>query len=197
MIYALPFIAALTGWITNFIAVKMLFRPKEKKRILFFEVQGIFPKRKKSLAEKLGKVVSKELFSIEDVKNNLNKPEILEEVNVVIEEKIDTFLNEKLVASMPMLGMFMNGEVKGKIKDVLVTEFKDAIPELTGKLGDSLESNIDIEKTVYDKVVNFSSEKLEEILYSIMKKEFRFIELLGALLGFIIGLIQVALVKLS
>ena len=46
---------------------------------------------------------------------------------------------------------------------------------------------------VTKKVEAFSTEKLEALLTSLMKKEFRFIELVGAFLGFLIGCIQVAL----
>jgi uncharacterized membrane protein YheB (UPF0754 family) len=56
-----------------------------------------------------------------------------------------------------------------------------------------LEKSIDVEKLVRDKVEAFSSDKLEQILFSIMKKEFRFIEIIGAVLGFIIGCFQVGL----
>jgi uncharacterized membrane protein YheB (UPF0754 family) len=43
---------------------------------------------------------------------------------------------------------------------------------------------------VREKVESFSSDKLEDMLFSIMKKEFRFIEIVGGVLGFFIGLLQ-------
>lgn len=49
---------------------------------------------------------------------------------------------------------------------------------------------------MFEKVKNFSSDKLEEILYSIMKKEFVFIEIIGAVLGFLIGVIQILITYL-
>ena len=67
ILYLLPFIAALIGWMTNFLAVKMLFHPKEPKKILGFSFHGVFPKRQSALAEKLGNLVSEELFSASDV----------------------------------------------------------------------------------------------------------------------------------
>jgi uncharacterized membrane protein YheB (UPF0754 family) len=50
---------------------------------------------------------------------------------------------------------------------------------------------------VVEKVSGFSSDKLEEILMSIMSKEFRFVEIIGGILGFLIGLLQVALTLLT
>ena len=197
IIYTLPLIAALTGWVTNYIAVKMLFHPREKKKILFFEVQGIFPKRQKSLAEKLGKIVADELFSFDDVKGALKDPSNLEGVHQIIDEKLDDFLENRMVESMPMLYVFMSDEMRVKIKGTLQDELQLMLPSLIDRFAGRIEEQIDVEKTVYEKVVNFSTDKLEGILYSIMSKEFRFIEILGGVLGFIIGLIQVGLLQLQ
>jgi uncharacterized membrane protein YheB (UPF0754 family) len=54
-----------------------------------------------------------------------------------------------------------------------------------------LQNQLDLEKIVVDKVSSFSSDKLEKILNQIMSSEFRFVEIIGAVLGFIIGLLQV------
>jgi uncharacterized membrane protein YheB (UPF0754 family) len=64
-------------------------------------------------------------------------------------------------------------------------------------LGDKLEKSLDVKELVREKVEAFSSDKLEEILFSIMRKEFRFIEIIGAILGFLIGCTQIALTLLG
>jgi uncharacterized membrane protein YheB (UPF0754 family) len=197
IILTLPIIAALTGWITNYIAIKMLFHPREKVKLLFFELQGIFPKRQKKLAEKLGKIVADELFSMDDVRTAITDPANMDEVHQVIDQKLDEFLEERMMESMPMLYVFMSDEMRVKIKATLQQELQLMLPELISQFADRIEREVDIERTVYEKVVNFSTDKLEEILYSIMRKEFKFIEILGGILGFIIGLIQIALLQLQ
>lgn len=197
IIWTLPLIAALTGYITNYIAIKMLFHPRKKVKILFLEVQGIFPKRQKKLAEKLGKIVAEELFSIEDVKASLQNPENTEEVTEVLDAKLNDFLENRLAEAMPMLAMFMNDELKIKIKTTLEAELQLMLPELIDRFVGKVEKEVDVERTVYEKVVSFSTDKLEDILYSIMSKEFKFIEILGGILGFIIGLIQIAILQLQ
>lgn len=197
MIYTLPVIAALIGWITNYIAIKMLFRPRKPVKIIFFTIQGIFPKRQKSLAEKLGKIVSQELLSSADIKKALMEQADNPEVNQHIEQHLDKFLKTKLKETMPMLAMFMSDDIINKIKHTLMEEIQLLMPELVQKYAAGIQKQFDVEKIVFEKVVNFSIDKLEEILYSIMQKEFKFIELIGAVLGFIIGIIQVFLLKLA
>ena len=195
-IYTIPFISALIGWITNYIAIKMLFHPRKKIKILFFSIQGIFPKRQHILAARLGSIVATELFSFEDIKDRFTSTETAHEINQTLDEKLEDFMENKLKATLPMLSMFMNAEVKAKIKNTLHEEFQNILPDILNRFSDRLEKDIDVESIVANKVAAFSSDKLEQILYSIMSKEFRFIEILGGVLGFIIGLLQLLLINL-
>lgn len=197
MIYALPFISALIGWFTNYLAIKMLFHPRKKINLGFMKLQGIFPKRQEKLAEQVGQIVEEELFSIHDIIEKINKRENLEDVFVLLEQKIDDYLHERLFKSMPMLKMFINEELIQKIKNSMVTEFEKMLPEIIDKFSTKLEQEVNVKKMVYEKIANFSSEKLENILFSIMKKEFQFIEIVGAVLGFVIGLVQVGLLYVT
>ena len=196
MIYFLPLIAAVTGWLTNWIAVKMLFHPVKPINLGLFTIQGIFPKRQKAMAEKLGKIVATELFSIDDIifkMKSVDNAEVLK----FVESKLDDFINLKLSTSMPMLAMFLNDDLKSKIKMALLNEIGDVIPGIIDTYANKLKDEVNIEAIVYEKVINFSSDKMEEVLYSIMKKEFKFIEVLGGVLGFFIGMIQLLLVFYS
>jgi uncharacterized membrane protein YheB (UPF0754 family) len=195
----LPLIAALIGWLTNWVAIKMLFHPKKRIKIGIFEIQGIFPKRQKIFAEKLGMVVAHELFSSHDIKEKINQSNIDKEIKALIDKHINTFLNTKLKEAYPQIVMFIYNYIIRQFKDVTMKEIETLLPLVLNAYKQNIEKSldiVDIEGTVASKVANFSSDKLEEILYSIMKKEFRFVEILGGVLGFIIGLLQVILVNL-
>lgn len=193
LIYFIPLISAFIGWFTNWIAIKMLFHPKEEKRILGVKFQGIFPKRQQQFAEKLGQLVSKELISFKDISSKLNNPDTVAKAIPFIEEHIDKFIKIKLKEEIPLLSMFITDNTLSSIKKSMVHEIEDLFPALITKMTDGLQQELDIEKIVIEKVKAFSSDKLEEILNAIMSKEFRFVEIIGAVLGFIIGLIQVLL----
>jgi len=192
----LPVIAAIIGWGTNYLAVRMLFHPRKEKSILGLKLQGVFPKRQKVLAEKLGKLVARELFSMQDVKKHLQGDEFVLHVTATIESKIDEFLEEKLTEVIPMAAMFLGSGMVEKIKQSLVENIAKSIPELGEMFVNHLEKNMNVESVVREKVEAFSSDKLEEMLLSIMKREFRFIECVGAILGFLIGLTQLAILWL-
>jgi uncharacterized membrane protein YheB (UPF0754 family) len=189
----IPIISAFIGWFTNWIAIKMLFHPREPKKIIGITFQGIFPKRQQQFALKLGKLVSTELLSFADIEQKISDPENVSKVLPLLETHIDTFLREKLTAEIPMLGMLIGDKTIAQVKGVFIKELEKLFPLLMRQYMTSLKSELDLEKIVIEKVGKFSSNKLEEILNQIMSTEFRFVEIIGAVLGFIIGLVQVFL----
>ncbi|MFW6049396.1 MAG: DUF445 domain-containing protein, partial [Candidatus Bipolaricaulota bacterium] len=52
-----PVVASVIGYSTNWIAIKMLFRPLQEKRVFGFRVPftpGLVPRRKNEIAENIG-----------------------------------------------------------------------------------------------------------------------------------------------
>jgi len=197
LIYLIPFISAFIGWFTNWIAIKMLFHPKEPKRILGVTFHGIFPKRQQQFAKKLGVIVATELLHFDEIVDRIKDPSNLTDLAPFIEKHIDEFLQVKLKEKLPVISMFVGEGTLSKIKEGLMEEIEVLLPQLINQYTDKLSGSVDVEAIVTEKVANFSSDKLEEILISIMKREFQFVEILGGVLGFIIGLLQVVLTLLS
>ena len=187
----IPLISAFIGWFTNWIAIKMLFHPREPKKILGITFHGIFPKRQRSFAEKLGKLISEEFLSYEDIENKIADPKNLQKVMPVIEDRVDHFLRDKLSDEMPFLSLFIGEKTRKSLKNVFMRELDSLFPQVMKGYAKNLEAELDLEKIVIEKVTAFSSDKLESILYQIMSKEFRFVEILGGVIGFIIGIVQV------
>jgi uncharacterized membrane protein YheB (UPF0754 family) len=196
LIYTLPLIGALIGWLTNYIAIKMLFHPREEVRILFIPVQGVFPKRQKDFARKLGQVVSQELVSVEDLTAHLKEKATSEVILNHIASRLEEGIASRLPRAFPMLAMFMSGDMTEKVKGFLLEQLGSLNEELIDKLSGELEEELDVQRIVEEKVAAFSSDKLEEILFSIMRREFKFVEMVGAVLGFLIGVAQVLLLML-
>ncbi|HAS88342.1 MAG TPA: DUF445 domain-containing protein [Desulfovibrio sp.] len=188
-----PVICALIGWFTNYLAVKMLFHPYNPIKVGPFSIQGIFPKRQKELALRLGEMIERELISHTDIKKVIHDPSFMDKHKDVVLEYLDVFFREKLTSLHPMVGMFLNDETMKTVKGMLSQELDTMLPKLIETTSEQLESSINFKCIVQDKVECFSMEQLESILFAIMKKEFKFIEIIGGVLGFIIGLIQVGI----
>lgn len=193
IIWLFPVLAALIGWVTNYLAIKMLFHPREEVKVLGISLQGVFPKRQKQLALKLGTLVSEELLSMEQITEKIKAHATSDETMDAIGKRIEMTIREKLVHAFPMLSMFLSDDMVEKVTNLFRKELKDFLSQSVDELSTKLENNLDISEVVREKVEGFSSDKVEDLLFNLMKKEFKFIEIAGAVLGFAIGCVQVAL----
>lgn len=185
----LAVIGALIGWLTNVIAIKLLFRPMKPIGITGtpFVIQGLIPKRKAEIAKSIGEVISEELISMEAIVDqvivDMDKKQIVD----MIKEKILIVANEKMPAIIP--SMFKSLILQNI--DTMITENGEAIVvELGEKLSHMAITSIDISKMVEDKINAYDFVKIEEMTLKIASTELKSIEILGGVLGFLIGILQ-------
>ncbi len=183
-------ICAFIGWITNFIAIKMLFHPRQPLQVASLTVQGIFPKRQKALALNLAAVIEGELLSHDDIRQAMHRPEFARRLKDRILDGFTDFLSKRLGGLNPMIAMFLDSAMMDRIKGLLDAEMDRIVPGLLETATSELKNTLDVRQIIQDKIEGLSMERLEALLMSIMAREFRFIEVVGAVLGGLIGLVQ-------
>jgi len=187
-------ISTFIGYLTNVIAVKMLFLPRQPVNLYFFELWGLLPKRRAEVAIALGELVEEQLLSVDDLFDKINTPEMREKIVV----KLVDMLRDKLNALLPRI---IPGKVMQIISDtlekVIRQEAEDMIHEIIESGRDYLTREIQIKKIVEEKVNGFDLKQLEDMIVGVSSPEVRFIEIMGGILGFVIGLAQVAVLLLT
>ena len=192
----LPILTALIGWITNYIAVKMIFRPRKEVRIAGIRLIGLIPKRKHDLAVKIAETIEKELISHRDIREIIQSDDFYLHTGNLIKKKITDLIDEKLLAN-PLVAMFITPEMSENVTDMLMEELQKEIPGLIDTLFEAVEKKLDFKKIIRDKIDGFDLSRLESIIYTIAAKELKAIELFGGVLGFVVGLIQVLIIFLG
>lgn len=184
----IPLIGAFIGWITNVLAIRLLFRPHRPVKIFFWSLQGLIPKRRIELAANVARVVDKELLPLAEVMSHLRTPELEKQVTAMVIDVARRRLLERLPSFIPP-GL---KEVLGKtIEETLRREIPPALQELEKELAAS--TSFSIGQIVAEKINKLDLLKVENIIVEVTGRELRYIEYLGGCLGFIIGLIQAAL----
>lgn len=187
----MPLVGALIGWLTNWIAVKLIFRPYLPVNILGYKLQGVVPKRRQELAISIGEVIEKELLSVDDLLGFMKSGEVL----CGIEETLTQALKVRVLDRFPA---FIPLSIKNAISDTIAEQMHRHLPsliaEMTEKYGERFKEQFKIGSMVEAKVNSFPLERLEQMILSISSRELKHIEVLGGLLGFIIGLVQAGIV---
>jgi len=192
---AIPVIAAFIGYITNYIAVRMIFRPHKPTRFMGLTFHGLVPKRQKEIAASLGAMIERDLFSHHDIHEALQSAETTEEASKFLAEQVDLFA-QRMVSQNPMIGAFIQGPLLEQIKGMLQAQMAERFPQFMERVVERVEHRLDVSAIVQAKIEAFDLKKLESIIHEISARELKAIEVLGGALGFLVGLIQVALMRL-
>ena len=191
----IPLTAALIGWITNYIAIRMLFRPRRPIKLGLFTLYGLVPKRQREIARSVGEAVAQDLISHDDITRVHKTPDTKAKMSGEIEQEIDGFL-KGFAEQNPMVAMFLQGETLTMIKTVLTQQLEERTPRLIEHVITAVEERVDFREIVESKVATLELDRLEDLIHRVASRELRTIELLGGVLGFFVGIVQLLLVGL-
>ena len=185
---------AVVCWFTNWLGVKLLFKPTEAKGFGFLRWQGILPKRQDVLAEKIGVMFAEELFLSGDLKRRIKHPDNINRFTEFVEEKIDYYLRIDFPARYPFASMFFGQQRRDKIKYDLLEQVQIQAPIIVDQVLEQLDEHIKMEDLVTDRVTVLSTDKLEQILNTTLRKDMIIVGFVAAFCGFFIGCIQTTLI---
>jgi len=167
-----PLIGTFLGFITNFIAIKLLFRPRKK----IFGIQGLLPKRKMEIAKKAGEIVNEYLVNSNDIRKELDR--------TTLERAVDNYLNKN---KSPLWDIPIMRKIA---KTIIVTFLIDNDGYFSRKVIESIIHNEMVSNIVKKKIEDFDISQLESLVKKASGHEINFIIITGAILGFLIGLFE-------
>ncbi len=188
-------VGALIGWFTNFLAIKMLFRPIHPWRIPLtkIELQGLIPRRREEIAVTIGATVEDELISVTDLVSRLIEGENRLELIRTIRSKVLAVIEERMPSFIPRA---IRQAILSHIRDILTQEIGNFVDNSMGDMIEQSIQKIDISNMVEERINSLELEEVEQLTLAIASRELKYIEYLGGILGGVIGLVQALLLVL-
>jgi len=188
----IPFVTAFIGWLTNWLAIQMLFRPRQPFPLLGFPIQGLVPRRHQDIAERVAEIVEEEFLSQHLIREQLNQIDVHRYVDEFISKLVRERLAPKL-KNIPLVGGMINPNTIATFEKMARDSVHEEIDPLKARLAEDLETRLQVKMIVRERIIAFEMDRLEALVRRLAAKEFRMIEILGGLLGFMVGLAQVGI----
>lgn len=187
----MPLVGGAIGYLTNRVAVKMIFRPIQPRRILGVRVQGLIGRRQEEIASSIGRVVGAHLISHEDVVAAFESLDLEQLVDGAVARGLQPKVAE--LRRLPLVGNFLTDERVADLRAHFVRAMVTDKDSLLEQLEQAVEKGLDIQEVVTRKVREFPVERLEALILEVASRELRAIEFFGAVLGAVVGLVQAVL----
>lgn len=173
-------IGAVIGYITNWLAIKMLFRPREAKYIFGMKLPftpGLIPKEKSRIANKVGETVGTHLLNSDSLSKALKDDKIKAKFNEVAKEKINQVINSNSTLEESLKNTL--GEnyyaLKGNMIDNIAKTILESIQEEEFKnkvkfyIVDSIKERLNKNP---EKIIDFiNSNKFREVIINTLEEE--------------------------
>lgn len=163
-------IGAIIGYITNWLAIKMLFRPREAKYIFGMKMPftpGLIPKEKSRIANKVGETVGTHLLNSDSISKALNDKKIKSKFNEVARKNINKIIESNLS---------LEDSLKELLGDNYTLIKKDTINKITRTILESIQEESfknKIKFYIVDSIKDELNKKPEKIIEFISSEEFK------------------------
>ena len=173
-------IGAVIGYITNWLAIKMLFRPREAKYIFGMKLPftpGLIPKEKSRIANKVGETVGTHLLNSDSLSKALKDDKIKAKFNEVAKEKINQVINSNSTLEdslkdtlgenyYALKGNMINNITKTILESIQEEEFKNKVKFY---IVDSIKERLNKKP---EKIIDFiNSNKFREVIINTLEEE--------------------------
>ncbi len=192
--WVLPVAGVIVGYLTNWIALKIIFQPIEERRFGPLRLQGLFIKRQPIAAEKYAEIVADEIVTIGNVADNLMYGRQSDRTRKMIRDAVRPEVDRAVGLAGPFIRMTSGSNQYERVRERFAAESVDKTLDPLSDPEFNDERSTAIRELMTTRIKALPPEGFVELLRPAFEEDEWMLILLGAVLGFVAGWIQLLVV---
>lgn len=194
--WIMPIFGLLTGWFTDWLALKMIFKPTEPVRYLgLVEWQGLFLKHRAEVSEKYGELIASEVITPHKVIESMLHGPLSDHVFVLVRKEVERAVGRRAGPARRLLALTVGSGRYQDVKALVTDRIMRRLPETLEHLEGYAEEAMDLRNLLVSRMRQLSAAEFEGLLRPAFQQDEWILITVGALLGFAVGELQVLLVE--
>jgi len=194
--WIMPAFGFAVGFISDYIALNMLFRPVQPKTYLgFIRFQGLLHAQRDKITRDYAKILADDLFSPEILFDGVIKGPGSDKLFALAAKEVDSAIDAQTGIVGPIVVLAVGTKRYRALKDRVVKMVLERLPSTLLEAQEYATSVIDLENTIVEKMNQLTNEEYESILRPVFKDDEPLMIAVGAILGGIVGEIQVLVME--
>lgn len=188
--WTLPIQGVIVGYVTNWLALTMIFRPLREKRFGFIRYQGLFLKRQVDVSQKYAELLATQVLSPRNIMGEILYKRVSRAVVETIQKDIILALQAKDAENK-------FSELISHADETTSNSKKDSIEKITNLMSESAATMekvmlraMNVKSLIFSRMKELPPEDFEPILRTAFQEDEYILILLGAVLGAFVGLGQ-------
>ncbi|MCA9513870.1 MAG: hypothetical protein KC635_02905 [Myxococcales bacterium] len=187
-VWVLPVFGFLVGYVTNWLALKLIFEPRKPTKFGPFTVQGLFHKRQADISKGFSEIVSKRVFTGENLFAEFGKDSSRRALMNMVREKARALIEK--YKQNPMAATMATPALVEQLEKDLLTEVEAEMYRPDGMIFEFTNKSDDIREKLMERMSVMDPEPFENVLRPAFKQDEWKLILAGAALGLAAGIVQ-------
>lgn len=190
--WVLPAFGLFIGWFTDWLALKMVFRPKYPTKFLFglFEWQGLFLKRRKEVAADYGRLIAQEIITPRAIIDGVLRGPLSDRLFVLVNKHVQRAVDEQSGVIRPLVVLAVGSRQYQDMKKLVAERMINTMSDTSRHIEKYAQDAMDVENTLITKMQTLSEEQFEQLIRPAFEQDEWILIACGAALGFIVGELQ-------
>lgn len=189
--WMLPVGGFLVGWLTNWIALKIIFRPLYPKQICGVVWQGLFLKRQEEVAASFARVTCVEILNTETMwESILNGPKH-KNFQSLLRIHAFQFTDHLMGGLRPFVSSIFDSKSLALLKDDLATSIVESLPKVIELSYDYTTNTIELESILRNTLKRLPPEDYEGVLHPAFEEDELTLIIVGGILGLLVGVAEI------
>ena len=189
--WMLPAFGGFVGFVSDWIALQMMFRPQMPKKILGFTVQGLFLKSQKEVAADYADIISKQVLTPANMMEELFRGAFADRIMDLIHKNVKAMVDEQTGVVRPLVVYAVGSKTYMEMKSVIAERIMDRMPETMKYVETYAEDAMDVRNTLVERMHGLTPDQFEGMLRPAFKEDEWALITVGAVLGFLVGEMQI------
>ncbi|WP_435826423.1 DUF445 domain-containing protein [Amycolatopsis japonica] len=190
----LPLFGIGIGWFTDWIALKMIFLPREPKRFFgFYTWQGVFQKRKDQVAADYGDMIAREIITIPNLLEAVLSGPKSDKLFAMITREVQRTIDAQASVVKPFVAMAVGSRRFQEMKQTAAAKAAARIPETIRHAESYAVNALDVRNTIVDRMRRLNPLEFEQLLRPAFRQDEWKLIAVGAVIGGLVGELQVLL----
>ncbi len=190
--WILPAAGFLVGYLTNWIAIKLVFAPREPVRIGPLTVQGLFHKRQNEVAEAFGRTVATRVLNADNIVTTVMQSDGAAHMNAIVERRIGELISK--YEAHPMAALVLPEQKRPALRAELLERIQTEWPKPGGFFHTFAGESVDLQGELERRMKALDRESYEGVLRPAFQQDEWKLIAAGAVLGTIAGVLQLVFI---
>ena len=188
--WQLPLGGLIVGYLTNILALRMIFTPTEPKYVFGLKIQGLFIKRQKEVSKAYSKIIADNIMTMPNIFDAMMNGPAADRLVAIIEEHVNQSVDETAGYSSALIRITSGTDSFDRIKQIAMKRFISEVPEHIHLIFDYAKQALDIEHTLHSKMSSLPPDEFVGFLRPVFQEDEWKLILVGAILGMVAGFLQ-------